>query len=115
MNRIAAYGDDGIWGIGDTEEQAKAKAEATIRDDYQEADELVAGLKIAPVNEEFLTHIRGDGKDEGPPYVCELVDGVLVAKAAGDGEEDDDDDNDDDNGGEEAEPPAPVREPPEDD
>ena len=117
MNGIAAYDDDGIWGIGDTEEQAKAKAETTIRDDYEEADELVAGLKIAPVNEEFLTHIRGDGKDEGPPYVCELVDGVLVAKADGDEEEDDDDDDndDDDDGGEEAEPPAPVREPPQDD
>ena len=112
MNKIAAYDDDGIWGIGDTEEQAKAKAESTIRDGYQEADELVAALKIAPINAEFLSHITGHGKDEGLPYVCELVDGVLVAKADGDEEEDEDDD---DNGGEEAEPPATVREPPQDD
>jgi hypothetical protein len=115
MNKVAAYDDDGIWGMGDTEEQAKAKAESTIRDDYEEADKLVAGLKIARIDQEFLAHITGAGKDEGPPYVCELVDGVLVAKADGDGEEDDDDD-DDGNGGEEAEPdPATVREPPQDD
>ena len=109
--KIAAYDDDGIWGIGDNEEQAKAEAERTIRDDYEEADELIAGVKIAPISDEFLAYIIGAGKDEGSPYVCELVDGVLIAKADGDEEEEEEDDgDDDDNGGEEAEPI--VREPP---
>lgn len=59
MSKIAAYDRDGIWGLGDTEEQARAEAEGSIRDMLPESmhEEEIGKLQTAPVSEALLAQI----------------------------------------------------------
>lgn len=111
--KIAAYDDDGIWGVGDNEEQARAEAEGFMRgcfvDDPDEAQAQIDALQIAPISDDLLakaTEVDRGGKItiDQIDFPHHLVDGVLVFDAErdevikADGGHDDDDDDDDDDG-----------------
>jgi hypothetical protein len=65
-NKIAAYDDDGIWGVGDTEEQARAEAEGFVRECYtgdkEKGEEACRALKTAPVSDDLLARATAGGE-----------------------------------------------------
>lgn len=57
MAKFAAYDDDGIWGVGDTQEQARAEAEGYLKDVLAGTDEeetACNNLKTAPMSDDLL-------------------------------------------------------------
>jgi hypothetical protein len=69
---IAAYDDDGIWGIGPTREQAEAEAVGflnTARIDNLDA--AIANLKFAPISDDFLDDATG-GDDTGEVTIARV-------------------------------------------
>lgn len=57
MAKFAAYDDDGIWGVGDTAEQARGEAEGYLKDvlaGTSEIDTALDDLKTAPMSDELL-------------------------------------------------------------
>jgi hypothetical protein len=101
--KIAAYDEDGIWGVGDTAEKAIEEATGTLID--MDAADDIPNLKTAPISDELLEKISNadDPKMAAPiaefPFILN-ADGVLVEdepeEAEGEEEEDDDDDGEDD-------------------
>lgn len=80
MTKIAAYDADGIYGVGDTEEQARAEAAGYLREMFADpndeaAERTIAGLRCAPIDAELLAEVHrcGSGYE-----VFALADGVLV-------------------------------------
>ena len=128
MTKIAAYDDDGIWGVGNTQEQAKAEAEGFLRDSFEEDEgedgylAAIAALKFAPIADEFLAMITGYNvigiwaSTEDFPY--KLADGVLEFDADADIAADNDDGGDEEDeeepetaGAPQPEGPATIRDP----
>ncbi len=78
--KLAAYDLDGIWGAGDTEEQARAGAEGFIRSQFADAydaaaERTIRGLKVAPIDDALLADVH----ECGAPYdFFAIADGVLV-------------------------------------
>jgi len=64
MTKIACYDDDGIWGVGDIEEQARAEAEGFVRgcypDDEEAANKAVADLKVAQISDDLINRAAGE-------------------------------------------------------
>ncbi len=84
MHKIAAYDADGIWGVGDTEDQARAEADGFIRGLFDDPNDEVAestirALRCSPISDEMVgeMHLYGAGFE-----FFALVDGMLVPSDA---------------------------------
>jgi hypothetical protein len=82
--KYAAYSADGIWGAGDTPEQALAEAEGYLTDLFANRRDpalrrTLEGLAVAPISEELLASVIHFGA--GYERFC-LREGVLVPAAA---------------------------------
>lgn len=103
MTKIAAYDDEGIWGVGDTEEQARAEAEGFIKDNVpaesQQAE--IDKLTFAPISDDLIALLVDDEGNASPtskddaPFVLD-PDGTLIPDPENAGEEVEEDDDDDD-------------------
>jgi hypothetical protein len=72
--KFAAYTEETIWAIEDTEEAARSEGEATIQEMGASAD--AAALKVAPIDDELveaLAHAETTGED----VLFDLIDGEL--------------------------------------
>jgi hypothetical protein len=73
--KIAAYDDDGIWGVGDTQEQADAEADGFLREaashtindvltlDEEAYKSMKEEIKFAPVSDDYLERALADDPD----------------------------------------------------
>jgi hypothetical protein len=95
MTKYAIYDDDGIWGVGNTEEQARAEAKGFFADGSSEEDArvLVQVMKCAPMSEELASEISMDNMMD---IEFVEIDGVLHMTEASNSDDDDDDAGDDD-------------------
>ncbi len=84
--KFAAYTDEGIFGIGATEAEARTAGVAEM-ETLEASPEELAQIKIAPISDDLVTALGA--MDEGGPEVnFDVENGVLVLAEAGD-----DDDN----------------------
>lgn len=72
--KIAAFTDDTIWAVEPTEGEARAEAEATMRDTGVES--RIRELRFAPI-EEALVEALSKAEAEGSEVLFELIDGEL--------------------------------------
>ena len=74
--KVAAYNEEGIWGVGATAEEAMSLGQKTLRDS-EATDAEIASLHTAPINDDLvaaITVMEGGGADVS----FDLEDGVLV-------------------------------------
>lgn len=86
--RLAAYDNEGIWGVGDTIEQARAEAEGFIiecfPDDPDGAKAAIEELKEAPISEDLLRRIITFNEADGPSKLfCNYTDLPYTIAATG--------------------------------
>ena len=66
--KFAAYDGKGIWGAGDTPEQARAEAEGFLRDKLAEDDPVLdielAEIRVAAIGNELLDEVIRAGPGE---------------------------------------------------
>jgi hypothetical protein len=87
-SKFASYTEETIWGIGDSEAEAREDGEAAMREnDVASAD--IASLKIAPIDDELVEALE-EADELGEDILFDLIDGVLceVEPVDEDGEED---------------------------
>jgi hypothetical protein len=131
MVKYAAYDDDGIWGVGDTEEQAKFEGEgflkctctdaATKEVDEEAFKRMAEELKIAKLSDDLFERIIAENAGTNDltvhksdvPFLLHDESGELVfdedyvpEEEEGE-EEDDEDDADGEDDGDEASEDAP--------
>lgn len=74
--KIAAYDDQAIWGVGTTCQAARADARQWVN--AEDAADLDAGMKTAPMSADLAEHVATVGGN----CAFELRDGVLGLCAA---------------------------------
>ena len=72
--KFAAYTEDSIWSVEDTEEEARSEGEATMLEIDASAD--VATLKVAPIDEDLVAALE-EAEESGAEVLFDLVDGEL--------------------------------------
>jgi hypothetical protein len=72
--KYAAYTEETIWAIEDTEAAAKSEGEETIRESGKEAD--IAALKVAPIDDD-LVEALAKAEAGGGDVLFDLIDGEL--------------------------------------
>lgn len=72
--KFAAYTDEMIWAIEETEAAAKSEGEATMRETGDEG--LIPGLKVAPIDEGLIEAIAL-AEESGDDVMFDLIDGEL--------------------------------------
>lgn len=72
--KIAAYTYETIWGMGATEAEARAEAEASMRDEGAEG--RMSELLIAPMDEDLVEALAA-AEAAGTDVLFDLVDGEL--------------------------------------
>jgi len=80
--KYAAFTEETIWAIEDTEAAARSEGEATIKEAGNEAD--LAGLKVAPIDEE-LVEALSKAETSGEEVLFDLIDGELCEVEAVEG------------------------------
>ncbi len=73
--KYAAFTEETIWAIEDSEAAAKSEAEATIRESGGEAD--LTALKVAPIDDD-LVEALAKAEAGGGDVLFDLIDGELV-------------------------------------
>jgi hypothetical protein len=73
--KFAAYTEDSIWAIADTEAEARAEGEAAIKESEEDAEALGA-LKTAPIDEDLVEAIA-EAETTGEEVLFDLIDGEL--------------------------------------
>ena len=83
--KFAAYTEEGIFGIGSTEADAKTEAEAAMRELEATPGEL-AQLQVLAISDDLVAALQA--MDAGGPEVAfDVENGVLVVAEAGEDEE----------------------------
>lgn len=80
--KFAAYTDETIWSVEDTEAEARTEGEATMRE--MGAEGRLSELKIAPIDEDLVAALEtaeGNGQD----VLFDLIDGELCEVVTVDG------------------------------
>jgi hypothetical protein len=80
--KFAAYTEETIWAIADTEEEARSEGEATMEEMDESAN--VAELKVAPIDEE-LVEALANAETSGEDVLFDLIDGELCEVETVDG------------------------------
>jgi hypothetical protein len=71
--KFAAYTEETIWAIADSEEEARSEGEATMRDNGAESQ--LPAMKIAPIDEDLVEAL--EEAEEGTDVLFDLIDGEL--------------------------------------
>lgn len=72
--KFAAYTEDSIWAVEDTEAAAMEEAQATIKDVGEAVS--FADLKIAPIDDNLVAALE-EAETNGGQVFFELIDGEL--------------------------------------
>lgn len=72
--KFAAYTEETIWAVEDSEEEARAEGEATMQEMGASAD--AASLKVAPIDED-LVEALAQAEQSGADVLFDLIDGEL--------------------------------------
>ena len=72
--KFAAYTEETIWAVEDTEEAARSEGEATMQDRGSTAD--AASLKVAPIDDD-LVEALAQAETSGEDVLFDLIDGEL--------------------------------------
>jgi len=72
--KFAAYTEETIWAIADSEGEARSEGEATMQEMEASAD--VAALKVAPIDED-LVEALAEAENSGEDVLFDLIDGEL--------------------------------------
>jgi hypothetical protein len=80
--KFAAYTEETIWAIEDSEAAARTEGEATMRETGASAD--VATLKIAPIDD-GLVEALAKAETSGGDVLFDLIDGELFEVETVDG------------------------------
>ena len=78
--KVAAYNEEGIWGIGATAEEAMSLGQKTLRES-EATDAEIASLHTAPINDDLVAAIAVM-ESGGADASFDLEDGVLVMSDA---------------------------------
>jgi hypothetical protein len=83
--KFAGYTEEGIFGIGASEQEAKTEAEAAMRE-LEATPEELAQLQVLAISDDLVAALQA--MDEGGPEVAfDVENGVLVLADAGEEEE----------------------------
>jgi hypothetical protein len=80
--KFAAYTEETIWAVEDSEAAARTEGEATMRETEASAD--VAMLKIAPIDD-GLVEALANAETSGGEVLFDLIDGELCEVETVDG------------------------------
>ena len=80
--KFAAYTDEGIFGIGATEEEARTLGVAEM-ESLEASPEELAQIKIVPIKDDLVAALSAMD-DGGPEVKFDVENGVLVMAEAGD-------------------------------
>lgn len=72
--KFAAYTDDTIWSVEDTEAEARTEAEATMTE--MGSAGRIAELKVAPIDEDLVEALE-EAEGSGTEVMFDLIDGEL--------------------------------------
>ncbi|HVZ05291.1 hypothetical protein [Hyphomicrobium sp.] len=72
--KFAAYTEETIWAIADTEEEARSEGEATMQETDASGD--ISAIKVAPIDEE-LVEALAEAENSGEDVLFDLIDGEL--------------------------------------
>jgi hypothetical protein len=72
--KFAAYTEETIWAVGETEEDARTEGEATMQEMGASAE--MAKLKVAPIDEDLVESLA-DAETTGEEVLFDLIDGEL--------------------------------------
>ena len=72
--KFAAYTEETIWAVEDSEETARSEGEATMQEMGASAE--VAALKVAPIDDE-LVEALAEAETSGADVLFDLIDGEL--------------------------------------
>lgn len=72
--KFAAYTEETIWAVADTEEEARAEGEESMRDN--DAADKIAAIKVAPIDEDLVEALE-EAEDDGGEVLFDLIDGEL--------------------------------------
>jgi len=72
--KFAAYTEETIWAVEDSEAAARAEGEATMRETAASAD--VAALKVAPIDDDLVEALAKAEAADGE-VLFDLIDGEL--------------------------------------
>ena len=71
--KFAAYTEETIWAIADSEEEARSEGEATMLEN--DAADQVPAMKVAPIDEDLVEAL--EEAEEGTDVLFDLIDGEL--------------------------------------
>jgi hypothetical protein len=80
--KFAAYTEETIWAVGDSEEEARSEGEATMQEMGASAE--AASLKVAPIDED-LVEALAEAETSGEDVLFDLIDGELCEVETVDG------------------------------
>lgn len=72
--KFAAYTEETIWAVAETEEEARSEGEASMNDN--DAADQIANMKIAPIDED-LVETLAQAENSGEEVLFDLIDGEL--------------------------------------
>jgi hypothetical protein len=72
--KFAAYTEETIWAIAESEEEARSEGEATMEE--MGASENLSELKVAPIDEELVEALAA-AEASGEDVLFDLIDGEL--------------------------------------
>jgi hypothetical protein len=72
--KFAAYTEETIWAVGDTEDEARSEGEATMEEMGASAE--LPNLKVAPIDEDLVESLA-NAETTGDEVLFDLIDGEL--------------------------------------
>ncbi len=73
--KFAAYTEETIWSVAETEAEARSEGEETIRESNGTAEQLAA-LKVAPIDDDLVEALT-EAEASGVDVLFDLIDGEL--------------------------------------
>ena len=71
--KFAAYTEETIWAVADTEEEARSEGAATMRDN--DAEDQLPAMKVAPIDDDLVEALEEN--EDGNEVLFDLIDGEL--------------------------------------
>lgn len=72
--KYAAYTEETIWAIGDSEAEARAEGESAMQEN--DVADQIGTLRIAPINEDLVDALE-EAEETEQEVLFELIDGEL--------------------------------------
>jgi len=72
--KFAAYTEETIWAVGDSEDEARSEGQATMEEMGASAE--LPNLKVAPIDEDLVESLA-NAETTGDEVLFDLIDGEL--------------------------------------